>query len=305
MLRLLESRPFRYTARPFGFAQDRLRRHWRPFLSTTNNLTSKTYLYTFDANGNVGQLVESSTGTIAAHYEYDAFGNTLVSAGSEAENNVFRFSTKYYDVETGLYYYGYRYYSPKLGRWSTRDPLEEEGGINLYVFVENSPINLLDTLGLAVHLAPLNGRAENHSSEVITIRGDWYVVTCKKDSTTVTKRPWSEAEMRTFIAWKVIRGYTCTKTIGSDTYQLEPGKSMVSEWDAENTYIVDSDHWIDVTNFTVYKDKKCCEEEKENEIKIGPGILRVYDCPKKTKNPNDTGRKGLYYDIDVNWIPGI
>jgi hypothetical protein len=74
-------------------------------LFKTNSLTLKTYLYTFDANGNVGQLVDASTGTLAAHYEYDPFGNVLVSTGSEAGSNVFRFSTKYYDVETGLYDY--------------------------------------------------------------------------------------------------------------------------------------------------------------------------------------------------------
>jgi hypothetical protein len=52
------------------------------------------------------------------------------------------------DFATGLYYYGYRYYDPKTGRWPSRDPIEEEGGLNLYGFVENTPINRLDILGL-------------------------------------------------------------------------------------------------------------------------------------------------------------
>ncbi len=117
-------------------------------LSTTNNLTSNTYLYTFDANGNVGQLVESSTGTIAAHYEYDAFGNTLVADGQEAKKNPFRFSTKYFMPEFGWYDYGRRYYSPKLGRWPIRDPIGEQGGVNLYGFVENNPVSSYDELGL-------------------------------------------------------------------------------------------------------------------------------------------------------------
>ncbi len=58
------------------------------------------------------------------------------------------FSTKYYDWETGLYYYGYRYYSPTIGRWLSRDPIGEKGGRNLYGFVDNNPLNLNDFLGL-------------------------------------------------------------------------------------------------------------------------------------------------------------
>ena len=57
------------------------------------------------------------------------------------------FSTKYQDAETGLYYYGYRYYSPELGRWINRDPIEEEGGLNFYTFSHNEPTNLIDPIG--------------------------------------------------------------------------------------------------------------------------------------------------------------
>lgn len=56
-------------------------------------------------------------------------------------------STKYWDGETGLYYYGYRYYSSELGRWLSRDPLGERGGYNLYAFTYNNPINFFDLLG--------------------------------------------------------------------------------------------------------------------------------------------------------------
>ena len=59
-----------------------------------------------------------------------------------------RFSTKYFDTETGLYYYGYRYYSPSLMRWINRDPIEEDGGLNLYSSCNNAVLYLLDILGL-------------------------------------------------------------------------------------------------------------------------------------------------------------
>jgi RHS repeat-associated protein len=106
------------------------------------------YNYFYDANGNVGQLIKASDGTISAHYEYDPFGILLKSYGSMVSDNPFRFSTKYYDEETDLYYYGYRYYSANLGRWISRDPIGEEGGLNLYAFVLNDPVNGLDIFGM-------------------------------------------------------------------------------------------------------------------------------------------------------------
>ncbi|GBC63453.1 hypothetical protein DENIS_4447 [Desulfonema ishimotonii] len=107
----------------------------------------KVRQYTYDANGNVGQLVDES-GVIVAHYEYDPFGNEIVAEGTGVQDNPFRFSTKYLDDETGLYYYGFRYYSAELGRWLNRDPLEEWGGYNLYGVTFNNPLYFYDYLGL-------------------------------------------------------------------------------------------------------------------------------------------------------------
>ncbi len=82
-------------------------------------------LRTYDNNGNVIGYWDES-GSIVAEYAYDAFGNTISSSGSMASVFPHRFSTKYYDSETDLYYYGYRYYSPSLGRWISRDPIQED-----------------------------------------------------------------------------------------------------------------------------------------------------------------------------------
>ncbi len=106
------------------------------------------YLPAYDGNGNLQALVNRGTGRIDAAYEYDAFGNTLRATGPYASTNPFRFSTKYTDSETGLVYYGLRYYSPSLGRFVTRDPIGEQGGLNLYGFVRNNPVNRWDYLGM-------------------------------------------------------------------------------------------------------------------------------------------------------------
>jgi hypothetical protein len=52
----------------------------------------------------------------------------------------------------GVYYYGYRYYDPVTGRWPSRDPISERGGVNLYGFVENNALLYHDYLGLDLKL---------------------------------------------------------------------------------------------------------------------------------------------------------
>ncbi|WP_245693503.1 RHS repeat domain-containing protein [Deferrisoma camini] len=117
----------------------------------------------------MGQLVDAGTGAVVAHYEYDPFGRQAYASG--AVENAFRFSSKYADdeLESPIYYYGYRYYSPELGRWMTRDPIHEHAfsllqvhslsnygeylvfrmnGLGYYVFVSNNALVNYDILGL-------------------------------------------------------------------------------------------------------------------------------------------------------------
>ena len=76
-------------------------------------------------------------------------------SGSIPNRFVFRFSSEYHDSETNLVYYNYRYYSPELGRWLNRDPIDEMGGANLYGMVFNDTVNLWDYLGLNDPLPPI------------------------------------------------------------------------------------------------------------------------------------------------------
>ncbi len=108
----------------------------------------KAYFVAYDGRGNVSALIDETTGETAAQYEYSPFGQLTTATGPAAHLNPFRFSTRYQDTETGLYYYGYRYYDPAAGRWLNRDPLGEEGGLNQYGFVGNDPLNSNDYLGL-------------------------------------------------------------------------------------------------------------------------------------------------------------
>lgn len=102
----------------------------------------------YDGAGNVIGMAEAGTNIKTATYEYSPFGETIAEYGAGASHNPFRFSTKYRDEETGLIDFGYRFYNPETGRWLNRDPIGEDGGVNLYGYVENSPVCKVDVSGL-------------------------------------------------------------------------------------------------------------------------------------------------------------
>jgi RHS repeat-associated protein len=108
--------------------------------------------YHADGNGNVTALADSA-GALQASYRYDPYGRYLAGGGTLASANVMRFSSKPWvgfagSATSGLYYYGYRFYDPNLQRWVNRDPIGENGGINLYAIVNNAPGNFIDPVGL-------------------------------------------------------------------------------------------------------------------------------------------------------------
>jgi RHS repeat-associated protein len=106
------------------------------------------------------------TGQVTANLDYDAFGREVRATGTKTPASgqppglapgepwvdalPFHFSTKFTDRESGLNYYGYRFYDSVDGRWSSRDPIVERGGLNLYGMVGNNAMNRWDLLGLEV-----------------------------------------------------------------------------------------------------------------------------------------------------------
>ncbi len=112
------------------------------------------YSYLYDGKGNVSVLIDAAQ-NVAVTYTYAPLGELMRTTGTL--NQPFMFSTKEYDPETGLSYYGYRFADLSVGKWITRDPIEEEGGINLYQMVRNNPINFIDP----------NGRFSSHLLHLI------------------------------------------------------------------------------------------------------------------------------------------
>jgi RHS repeat-associated protein len=123
--------------------------------------------YHADGQGNITYLADN-TQSQAASYAYDPYGNLLSSAGTLATANTYRFSSREYVPTSGLYIYLYRFYNPGTERWPNQDPIQEAGGLNLYGFVGNNPVSIVDLLGLYLHqnLFPINDPLRKNSDKI-------------------------------------------------------------------------------------------------------------------------------------------
>jgi RHS repeat-associated protein len=108
--------------------------------------STTSYYQADEALGSITSLSNSS-GALTNTYTYDSFGNLTASTGSLT--NPFRYTGRELDSETGLYFYRARYLDSSTGRFISEDPIRFEGGDDFYAYVDNSPINEFDPLGLS------------------------------------------------------------------------------------------------------------------------------------------------------------
>jgi RHS repeat-associated protein len=114
----------------------------------TNTQAAVAYFPLTDGQGNIRHAVDGA-GNVVATYDYDPFGTLIAESGPAKGVCPFRFSSKYYDSETGLLYFGYRFFDSRTAKWLSVDPLGEQGGLNLTAYCMNDPVNQNDPVGLA------------------------------------------------------------------------------------------------------------------------------------------------------------
>ena len=112
-----------------------------------------TYYYHRDGLGSITE-VTTDTGALVERYEYDVYGAVTIYNSNDvtitvsAIDNPYLFTGRRYDPESGNYYYRARYYSPRLGRFLSMDPLGfGSGDYNLYRYAFNNPVNMTDPTG--------------------------------------------------------------------------------------------------------------------------------------------------------------
>ncbi len=118
-------------------------------------LNQKVYAPIHDYRGNVCCLVDSETGIAVESYRYSAFGELKIYDSANVAQaystiaNPWLFASKRLDSHTGLFQFGKRDYDTSIGRWLTPDPQGFSDGPNLYAYVHNNPLTLLDLWGLS------------------------------------------------------------------------------------------------------------------------------------------------------------
>jgi RHS repeat-associated protein len=124
------------------WSEDRLARE-------THDVTEKRIHYHLANHLGSASLEVNDDGEVISYEEYFPFGGTAFIANKLRDVNLkdYRYSGKERDEATGLYYYGYRYYAPWLGRWISPDPIGPEDGVNSYQFVRNNPVKYIDPDG--------------------------------------------------------------------------------------------------------------------------------------------------------------
>ncbi|HEX7794238.1 MAG TPA: RHS repeat-associated core domain-containing protein, partial [Vicinamibacterales bacterium] len=117
----------------------------QPFSVTRGGQTY--YLTRDEVGGSVNGMVRASDNAVVAKYSFTPFGQ--LEAGSfDNVGNPIQFAARESDAETGLYYVRARYYDPQIGRFLSEDPIGLAGGINLYTYANNDPVNRSDPSGM-------------------------------------------------------------------------------------------------------------------------------------------------------------
>lgn len=114
--------------------------------------TTHQYLFTHDHLGSLREVLNASTRNVEVRYDYDPYGQITSTVGNNPTGYklLIGYAGYVYHEGTGLCLTKYRAYNPTVGKWLSRDPIGEKGGINLYAYVINAPLGLVDPMGLCL-----------------------------------------------------------------------------------------------------------------------------------------------------------
>ena len=106
----------------------------------------------------ISNYITNLDGEVVQHIEYVPFGEVFIEERNNTWNTPYLFNAKEYDEETGMYYYGARYYEPRISLWMSTDPLQEKDpNISSFCYTSNNPIKYIDPNGKSMREYDTNG----------------------------------------------------------------------------------------------------------------------------------------------------
>lgn len=113
-----------------------------------DNYENLQFFYHPDHLGS-SSFITNLEGEVVQHIEYVPFGEVFIEERNNVWNTPYLFNAKEFDEETGMYYYGARYYDPRLSLWMSADPMQEKhNNISTYCYAYNNPVNFVDPTGM-------------------------------------------------------------------------------------------------------------------------------------------------------------
>jgi len=231
------------------------------------------YFYHYDGLGSVTNLTDT-TGTAIESYTYDVFGkpNSASSVG-----NTRMFTGRDYDSETGLYYYRARYYDPKIGRFLQLDPFDYMDGANVYRYVRNNPVNLIDPWGYKP--------GDKYSSQG----------TAAKDALTDIYRP-SVTKDKEYAGW-IYRNsdgtYSYTPPREGATHSSDPGSKPSDGTAYYHSHGAESGPDYDDENFSNYYDRRTGRWQGDVPYANGYGVDGYLITPSGSKKEYNHSKKDV------------
>lgn len=222
--------------------------------------------------------VPATDGTIHDQYAYGAYGEAASTAS--VTGNPIRYTGRYFDAETGLYYYRARYYSPQLGRFLQTDPIGSKDDANLYTYVGNDPLDKTDS----------TGEAEDQIEEI--------VVTAKRPSDTGSRaradRP--NQNFREKIFGRAQKTGTSGHVVRSAREAVQAAKSSTTERVGLNQSLQTTTGDNGVAN--VRPDVTVVSKPDANGVKD----VNVKEVPSKSQTPSNVQN---YYQRALESLRGI
>ena len=136
-----------------------------------DNYENLQFFYHPDHLGS-SSFITNLEGEVVQHIEYVPFGEVFIEERNSVWNTPYLFNAKEFDEETGMYYYGARYYEPRLSLWMSTDPMEEKyPDYSTYIYAAQNPIAYSDPTGMEI-MGVTKSDAEEFKSDVHLILGD-------------------------------------------------------------------------------------------------------------------------------------